>query len=70
MEDAAGPKKVLEELVTAAARPDSNRLYRTVCRRWNEIEVLVITGATTGKVEANNTAIRTIKRTARVPQRR
>lgn len=38
-----------------------NRLYRTVFRWWNEIEVLIITGATTGKVEANNTAIKNIK---------
>ncbi|MCU1568619.1 MAG: transposase for insertion sequence element [Pseudarthrobacter sp.] len=42
-----------------------DRLYRTVCRWWKEIEVLIITGATTGKVEANNTAIKNIKRTAR-----
>ncbi|WPU08589.1 transposase [Pseudarthrobacter oxydans] len=55
----------LEELVKAAARPETNRLYRTVCRWWKEIEVLIITGATTGKVEANNTAIKNIKRTAR-----
>lgn len=48
----------------AAARPETNRLYRTVCRWWKEIEVLIITGATTGKVEANNTAIKNIKRTA------
>ncbi|MFF1251243.1 ISL3 family transposase [Pseudarthrobacter sp. NPDC058329] len=66
LEDAAAAKKVLEELVKAAARPETNRLYRTVCRWWKEIEVLIITGATTGKVEANNTAIKNIKRTARV----
>ncbi|MDT0196269.1 transposase [Arthrobacter sp. AB6] len=65
LEDAAAAKKVLEELVKAAARPETNRLYRTVCRWWKEIEVLIITGATTGKVEANNTAIKNIKRTAR-----
>ena len=65
LDDAAAAKKVLEELVTAAARPETNRLYRTVCRWWKEIEVLIITGATTGKVEANNTAIKNIKRTAR-----
>ncbi|TAP39155.1 hypothetical protein EYS21_22555 [Arthrobacter sp. S39] len=33
-----------------------------MCRWWKEIEVLIVTGATTGKVEANNTGI---KRTAR-----
>jgi transposase len=65
LEDAATAKEHLEELVKAAARPETNRLYRTVCKWWKEIEVLVITGATTGKVEANNTAIKNIKRTAR-----
>jgi transposase len=64
-EHAAAAKAELEKLVKAAARPDPNRLYRTVCRRWKEIEVLIITGATTGKVEANKTAIKNIKRTAR-----
>ncbi|WP_207597783.1 transposase [Arthrobacter sp. D5-1] len=42
-----------------------HKLYRTVCTWWKEIEVLIITGATTGKVEAINTAIKNIKRTAR-----
>lgn len=65
LEDAVAAKTKLEELVKAAARPETNRLYRTVCRWWKEIEVLIITGATTGKVEANNTAIKNIKRTAR-----
>ncbi len=65
LQDAATAKKELEELVKAAARPETNKLYRTVCRWWKEIEVLIITGATTGKVEANNTAIKNIKRTAR-----
>jgi transposase len=65
LEDAAAAKTKLEELVKTAARPETNRLYRTVCRWWKEIEVLIITGATTGKVEANNTAIKNIKRTAR-----
>ncbi len=65
LEDATVAKTKLEELVKAADRPEINRLYRTVCRWWKEIEVLIITGATTGKVEANNTAIKNIKRTAR-----
>lgn len=65
LEEATAAKTELEELVKAAARPETNRLYRTVCRWWKEIEVLIITGATTGKVEANNTAIKNIKRTAR-----
>jgi transposase len=62
LDDAAAAKIELEELVKKAARPETNRLYRTVCRWWKEIEVLIITGATTGKVEANNTAIKNIKR--------
>jgi transposase len=65
LQDAEAAKNELEELVKAAGRPETNRLYRTVCRWWNEIEVLIVTGATTGKVEANNTSIKNIKRTAR-----
>jgi hypothetical protein len=61
--DAAAAKEELKILVQDAGRPETNKLYRTVCRWWNEIEVLIVTGATTGKVEANNTGI--IKRTAR-----
>ncbi|MEJ1194035.1 transposase [Pseudarthrobacter sp. CCNWLW207] len=49
----------------AAAKPETNKLYRTGCRWWKEIEVLIVAGATTGKVEANNTGIKHIKRTAR-----
>jgi hypothetical protein len=48
----------LRALVEAAGRPE---LSRTACRWWKEIEVLVVTGATTGKVEANNTGIKPIK---------
>ncbi|WP_441401059.1 ISL3 family transposase [Arthrobacter sp. 2YAF22_2] len=65
LEDAAAAKEVLEKRVKEAGRPETNRLYRTVCRWWKEIEVLIITGATTGKVEANNTSIKHIKRTVR-----
>lgn len=60
--DAAAAKEELKVLVDAAARPETNKLYRTVCQWWNEIEVLIVTGATTGKVEANNTGIKHIKR--------
>jgi transposase len=63
--DATAAKEELKVLVEAAARPETNKLYRTVCRWWKEIEVLIVTGATTGKVEANNTGIKHIKRTAR-----
>jgi len=47
-----------------AARPKTNRVHRPVCRWWKETEELVVTGATTGKAEANYTAIKNIKRTA------
>jgi transposase len=63
--DAASAKEELKALVEAAGRPETNKLYRTVCRWWKEIEVLIVTGATTGKVESNNTGIKHIKRTAR-----
>ncbi|MGY2746280.1 ISL3 family transposase [Arthrobacter sp. UYCu723] len=65
LEDAAAAKTTLADLVAQAALPEANRLYRTVCRWWAEIEVLIVTGATTAKVEANNTAIKHIKRTGR-----
>ncbi|WP_309233268.1 transposase [Pseudarthrobacter sp. AB1] len=59
---AAAAKTALADLVERAAMPETSRLYRTVCRWWAEIEVLIVTGATTAKVEANNTAIKHIKR--------
>lgn len=65
LEDAAAAKTRLQELVQQAAQPETNRLWRTVCRWWKEIEVLIVTGATTAKVEANNTAIKHLKRTGR-----
>jgi transposase len=63
--DAADAKDRLQALVEKAAQPETNRLWRTICRWWKEIEVLIVTGATTAKVEANNTAIKHIKRTDR-----
>ncbi|WP_285249471.1 ISL3 family transposase [Pseudarthrobacter sp. fls2-241-R2A-168] len=63
--DAAAAKGQLQALVVQAAQPETNRLWRTVCRWWKEIEVLIVTGATTAKVEANNTAIKHIKKTGR-----
>lgn len=65
LEDAGAAKDALADLVTRAAMSESIRLYRTVCRWWSEIEVLTVTGATIAKVEANNTAMKDIKRTAR-----
>jgi hypothetical protein len=49
--DAAVAKSRLQTLVEQAAQPETNRLWRTVCRWWKEIEVLIVTGATTAKVE-------------------
>jgi transposase len=63
--DAAAAKDRLQGLVERAAQPETNRLWRTICRWWKEIEVLIVTGATTAKVEANNTAIKHTKRTGR-----
>ncbi|WP_062008176.1 transposase [Arthrobacter alpinus] len=65
LEDAELAKDRLEELVQASKQPETTRLWRTICRWWKEIEVLIVTGATTGKVEANNTCIKHIKRAAR-----
>src|SRR4051812_44584178 len=65
LEDAAAAKEKLHGYVEAAAMPETTRLWRTVNRWWKEIEVLIVTGATTAKVEANNTAIKHIKRTGR-----
>ena len=63
--DASAAKDRLEYLVKESGQPETVRLWRTICRWWKEIEVLIVTGATTGKVEANNTSIKHIKRTAR-----
>jgi transposase len=65
LEDAAAAREKLQILVEAASMPETNRLWRTINKWWKEIEVLIITGATTAKVEANNTAIKHIKRTGR-----
>ena len=65
LDDAAAAKDQLEHLVKESGQPETTRLWRTTCRWWKEIEVLIVTGATTGKVEANNTSIKHIKRTAR-----
>lgn len=58
-------KEDLKFLVQEAGRPGTNKLYRTVCGRWNEIEVPFVTDATTVKVEAKSTSIIRIKCTAR-----
>lgn len=38
LEEAAAAKSALADLVEPAAIPETNRLYRTVCRWWAEIE--------------------------------
>ena len=48
-------------LVKQSRQPETTRLWRTVCRWWKEIKVLSVIGATTTKVEANNTVINTSK---------
>lgn len=65
LEEAGDHLWILEGLVGATPTPETKRLLRTVTRWWAEIEVLIVTGATTAKVEANNTAIKNIKRTGR-----
>ncbi len=44
---------------------ETNKLYDTVAAWWDAIEVLIVTGATTAKVEAANTGIKNIKRCGR-----
>ena len=40
---------------------ETTKLYYTVVAWWDAIEVLIVTGATTAKVEAANTPSRTSK---------
>ena len=51
--------------VMVANMPETDRLYDTIIAWWEAIEVLIVTGATTAKVEAANTGIKNIKRTGR-----
>lgn len=62
--EAADAKGRLQALVEKARKPETNRLWRRICRWWKELEVLIVTGATTAKVEANNTAVKHIKSTS------
>ena len=48
-----------------ANMPETTKLYDTVVTWWDAIEVFIVTGATTAKVEAGNTGIKNIKRTGR-----
>src|SRR5690625_1169244 len=51
--------------VQIANMPEATKLYDTVVTWWDAIEVLIVTGATTARVEAANTGIKNIKRTGR-----
>ena len=51
--------------VQIANMPEATKLYDTVVTWWDAIEVLIVTGATTAKVEVGNTGIKNIKRTGR-----
>lgn len=63
--DAADAKEDHQTPVEAAGRPETNKLNRTVSRWRKEIVVLIATGVTPAKVEANNTDIKYIERIAR-----
>ena len=43
--DAAAAKEELRVLVEAAGRAETTKHYRTACRWWKEIEVLIVAGA-------------------------
>ncbi|MBM7499703.1 transposase [Brachybacterium muris] len=51
--------------VQIANIPEATKLYDTIVTWWDAIEVLILTGATTARVEAANTGIKNIKRTGR-----
>lgn len=67
--DVVAAKDRLQDLVERAAQPETKRLWRTVCRWRKKIEVLVVTGATTVKVDANNTP-KSTKRGVCAPEQR
>jgi transposase len=64
--DAAAAKDQLHSLIEKAAQSETNRLWRTVCRWWKEIEVLIVTGATTAKAALGIAAL-AVSRTKRAP---
>lgn len=63
--DAHEAKMRLGVAVLAADMPETTRLFDTICAWWEQIEVLIVTGATNARTEAANTAIKHIKRTGR-----
>ena len=65
LEAAFEAKMRLGMAVLAADMPETTRLWDTICAWWDQIEVLVITGATNARTEAANTSIKQLKRTGR-----
>ena len=63
--DAWQERMRLGHYVMVANMPETDRLYETIATWWEAIEVLIVTGATTAKVEAANTGIKNVKRTGR-----
>jgi hypothetical protein len=62
--DASAVKAVHRVLADSAGRLETNKLRRTLGRRWKAIGALIVTGTTMCKVKANNTGIQQIKGTA------
>lgn len=65
LEEAFEAKMRLGMAVLAADMPETTRLFDTICAWWDEIEVLIVTGATNARTEAANTSIKQLKRTGR-----
>ena len=63
--DAHDAKMRLGMAVLTADMPETTRLSETVCTWWEQIEVLIVTGAPNARTEAANTTIKHIKRTGR-----
>ncbi|MGV8967486.1 MAG: ISL3 family transposase, partial [Cellulomonas sp.] len=63
--DAHEAKMLLGHYVMVANMPETDRLWKTICEWWTEIEVLIVTGVTNARTEAANTSIKNIKRTGR-----
>lgn len=63
--DAYEEKMRLGYCVMIADMAETDTLWSLICRWWEQIEVLVVTGVSNAKTEAANTAIKNIKRTGR-----
>lgn len=62
---ARGERMRMGYFAQIANMPETTKLYDTAVAWWDAIEVLIVTGATTARVEAANTGIKNIKRTGR-----